>query len=329
MGYRALKQKAEARRKRWKIAALCIVLFFVVCLAVLSYFVPPASWKYYFGLPKTGKRKAGELRVHFLDVGQGDSALIELPDGKIALIDGGEGSSKNEKTLLRRLNALKIKEIDYLFVTHTDKDHCGALAEVFRYKKVLSAYLPASFASSKTDYVRVYDLAQKEGCEIIAPSPKVDLSSDEGEYPYTLRVLYPYEQENMGGGAIVEDDPSTVVWLDYCGTSVLFCGDISSDVEDELLWWDSLDLLPEDVELSDTEILKVAHHGSKYSSGQGFLDYLGVRAAIISVGADNSYGHPAEETLERLTAVGATVYRTDELGCILLTANERGEWKIS
>ncbi len=328
MGYRALQQKANAKRKRWKTVTLCILLFFLVGLAAFSYFVPPASWKYYVALPKTGKRKAGELRIHFLDVGQGDSTLIELPDGKVLLIDGGDSGSKSEKRVLRHLNALKIQTVDYLFVTHTDRDHCGALSEVFRYKKVLNAYLPTTFDTDKTDYAKVYDLALKEGCEIIAASPSVDLSNRAGNYPYTLRVLYPFEQEHMGGGAIVEEDPSTVLWLDYLGTSALFTGDISSDVEDRLLGWDSLDLLPADVALSSTEILKVAHHGSAYSSGLGFLRHLGAQAAVISCGKDNDYGHPTEETLERLTIAGADIYRTDTLGSILLTADETGRYDI-
>ena len=144
MGYRAEKEKIEKKLRIVKIVVLCVALALVVGLCVFSAFCPPAQWKYYVNKPEVAKRSAGEMRIHYLDVGQGDCTLVELPDGKVVLIDGGDSTERTAETILRYLNALKIKTIDYLIVTHTHSDHCGALQKVVEQKKILNAYLPAA-----------------------------------------------------------------------------------------------------------------------------------------------------------------------------------------
>ncbi len=328
MGYRALKEKAEAKEKLLKRIVLCIFAVLLVGLLFFSAFVPPSSWKYKVALPKVDKRKAGELRMHFLDVGQGDCTLIELPDGKVLLLDGGEVSTTAKKALLRYLNALDIQTIDYLVVSHTDKDHCGSLPEVFKWKKILNAYIPLSFDAGKKEYATVYDCAVKEKCKLKNPTRAEDLSVYEGEYPYTLRFLYPFEGENVGTGISQGEDPSAVLWLDYFGTSALLAGDSDSQTEDKLLTFEELGLSPKGVSLHSTEILKVSHHGSKYSTSDLFLKGLGVETAFISCGENNPYGHPTQEVLQRLDANGVGVYRTDVHGHLLLTASPSGEYTV-
>ena len=137
MGYRAEKMRVEKKLKLLKRILLGILLLIILALCIFSVIVPPASWKYYVGLPQVTSAQEGELRVHFLDVGQGDCTLVELPDGKVMLIDGGDGSGASNKNLLRHLNALKIEVIDYLIVTHTDADHCGnTLYGCLQYERV-------------------------------------------------------------------------------------------------------------------------------------------------------------------------------------------------
>ncbi len=328
MGYKALKESRERKRKFLMRTVLCIFLGLLLLFLLLTAFVPPSTWEYRVALPKIEKRKEGELRMHFLDVGQGDCTLIELPDGKVLLLDGGEGTSTSRKAILRYLNALDIKEIDYLVVTHTDADHCGNLPEVFKQKKVLNAYVPLTFDANKQEYAKTYESAVKEKCKLKNPTRGVDLSVNEGSYPYALRFLYPFEEEHLGSGIEQGEDPSAVLWLDYFGTSAFFGGDSDKATEETLLTYDSLGLSPKGVTLSSTEILKVSHHGSKYSTSEKFLQGLGVETAVISCGKNNPYEHPNEETLQRLQAKGVDVYRTDVHGHLVLTASPSGEYTV-
>ncbi len=327
MSYRALKQKRDEKERLLKWILLCIFVAFIGILTIIDCILPSEQWKYYFHQPSVSKRKEGELRIHFLDVGQGDSTLIELPDGKIMLIDGGNGSRNINMNILRYLNALDIEVIDYLVVTHADRDHCGGIEEIFACKEVLNAYMPLTFDANQVAYAEAYDAAVEEDCALIEPSRSVDLSVEDG---YILRFLYPYakEAEGLGSASVDENERSVVIWLDYGGTSALFCGDAPESVEEKLVWEDRLGLLSQRVTLSETEILKVGHHGSDTSSSKSFLEYLGVETAVVSCGKNNGYSHPHQEVLENLAEVGASVYRTDLQGHIMLTVSKEGTYTL-
>ncbi len=324
MGYRERKIKAESKRKKAKWILLCALSLLLAIVVIFSCFVPPESWKYNFSKPKVGSRRAGEMRIHFLDVGQGDCTVIELPDNKIMLIDGGDDRSSTKKTVMRYLNALSVKTIDYLVVTHTDGDHCGSLEEVFRYKKVLNAYLPPSFSASEVEYAETYAAAVKENCNLYSPSRSINLSVTEGETPYTLSFLYPYTDVETWS-----NENSAVIWLDYVGQSALFCGDAPSSVEKFLISEDENGLFAaRGVDLSSTEILKAAHHGSENSTCAELLDYTGATHAILSCGKNNVYGHPSEGVLQRLEARSIAVHRTDEKEHIVATVRLDGSLSI-
>ena len=131
------KEREIANKKKWKAKVIVfVVVAIILCLlTVCSWFVPMGQWKYYVHLPNVSAKADGELRIHFLDVGQGDATLIEFPDDKVALIDGGNTQNENVAALLRYMNALKINTIDYLIATHADSDHVGGLDTVLAYKK--------------------------------------------------------------------------------------------------------------------------------------------------------------------------------------------------
>ncbi len=328
MGYREVKEKTEEKSKRIKCVVTCILTVVLVVFAVFSCFIPPESWKYHFAKPKLSKRKEGELRIHYVDVGQGDCTLIELPDGQIALIDGGKDDATTKKKVLRYLNALKIQKIDHLIVTHTDGDHCGSLEEVFRYKRVLNAYMPATFETKDIEFAEVYEAATKSGCTILDNSRSIHLSQD-SETPYTFTFLYPYAEEALESTGAANEN-SAVLWLDYFGVSALFCGDSPASVEERLMLESQMGLFkPRGVDLSSTEILKVSHHGSSSASTKEFLRYLNVKEAIISCGKNNAYNHPAKSTLNNLSAVGAKVYRTDTQGNIVVTVQKDGKYRVN
>lgn len=337
MGYRAEKLNVERKEKLLKRILLCILLACLLGLCIFSAFVPPSSWKYRVSLPNVSKRMDGELRIHFLDVGQGDATLIELPDGKVVLIDGGDGSGAAKRTLIRYINALKIKKIDHLIVTHADRDHCGGLQTLLQQKKVRNAYLPPKFSMSETAYAKFYaTLLKTDTIRNYSSRSLGNLgqATIETEYAYNFCFLYPdsmlVDGVINGETEIIEDNEmSSVVWLEYQGVSAVFMGDAPADIETRLMTEDELGVFSSlGVRLTDTDVIKVSHHGSGSSTTAEFLKYIGAKDGIISCGVDNTYGHPAAETLERLAAAGVNVHRTDTEGTVMITITTDGKYTI-
>lgn len=337
MGYKAEKEKMEKKIKLFKIILLCIFLFCFLGLCLFSAFVPPNSWKYKVALPDVCSRKSGELRVHFIDVGQGDCTLVEFPDDKVMLIDGGDGSGKATKSLLRYINALEIDEINDLVLTHSDEDHCGGLATVLKYKKVFNAYLPPSFPESDTKYAQFYAKLFKTDCNTFFTSRLMQFScrAQSGfSYPYNVQCLYPQSKaidDILSGDKEISDNNavSSVLYIEYAGVKVLLMSDAPQSVEEQLLMDDEVGVWANaDVSLQGVSVLKLAHHGSAMATSLSFLQYLGVKDGIISCGRDNSYGHPADETLARLRQANVNVHRTDIRSHILLTIEKDGQYSI-
>ncbi|MBQ8322778.1 MAG: MBL fold metallo-hydrolase [Clostridia bacterium] len=330
MGYAFEKRKRNAKIRFILTVLICLCIPIFCAGAILSAFCPPSAWQYYLNMPKPGKREDGELRIHFLDVGQGDATIVELPDGKTMLIDGGDAASSTENTVLRYLNALEIDTIDYLLVTHADSDHCGSLDKVLEFKTVKRAFVPRTTETVNDEYAEFYAALLKEGCEIAYSQNGIQLGATESETPYRLSFLSPSAYGEEKTEEAESNATSAVVWLDYNGVSTLFTGDAPKEVEERLVRSDRLGLLDNlGVELDSTEILKVAHHGSADSTSSDFLSYLHVRTAVISCGENNVYGHPTAEVLVALTANGTDVYRTDLQGGVIVSVSKgSGKWSV-
>lgn len=333
MGYRAEKLKIEKQIKILKRVALCVLFLIIASLCIFSAFVPPESWKYYVAKPKVGKRRAGELRLHFIDVGQGDATVIEFPDGKTMLIDGGDGSGSAEKSLMRYLNALKIKKLDYLVLTHADGDHCGGLDTVLKYKEVSAVYLPTSDPNTSQAYAEFYTQLAEEDCRRFYVNKSVALDNEKGKYPYKVRFLHPYtsETEKKTETEKTEADEnanSAVIWIEYNGFQALFMGDAPQEVETSILYDADNYFEKQGVSLSDVELLKVSHHGSEYATGAEFLSHLHLEKAVISCGKGNEYGHPNDSVLNRLQTASVEVWRTDLQGHILATVHSGEDYKV-
>ena len=328
MGYREEEKQIQWKLRRIRHILFAVFFFIFVALCVFSAFVPPVTWKYYFSLPVLSPIGEGELRMHFLDVGQGDCTLIEFPDGKKMLVDGGDGQTEHTTTVMRYLNALKIDVIDYLVVTHTDQDHCGGLDTVLRYKTVKTVYYPEEDdVTVNAEYADFFAQLSASSCEKIFHRRNLRIASMDNRYPFDLAFLWPYGADIPSGET--EEDAnarSAVFWLDYQGNSALFTGDVSRSVEETLLTHDTLGLLPTGVELSSTEWLKVAHHGGDGSTGQAFVEYLHTKSAIISCGLNNAYGHPTAGTLTTLRDAGTEIFRTDTHGTVTVTWWSDGKW---
>jgi competence protein ComEC len=237
------------------------------------------------------------LSVHFIDVGQGDAILIDSVDMDI-LVDGGRTSA----SVLAYLQGQGIADLDLLVATHPDADHIGGLADVLAQYQVNEIWVNGDTATSQT-YQDFAAAVAAEGATVREPTRGYITEMD----GLSIDVLNP-TSERTG-----DSNEDSVVFRLVCGeVSVLLTGDATSDSEASMLAA-GLTL--------DSDVLKVAHHGSRYSTTAPFLAAVTPEDAVISVGAGNAYGHPAQETLDRLATAGATVYRTDQDGTVVLNSD--------
>ncbi len=331
MGFRKEKIEIEGKIKRIKRIALWVLLVILSALCIFSAFVPAETWKYHVGKPKIPSREEGELRIHFLDVGQGDCSVIELPDGKTMLVDGGDSSESTAKRVLRYLNALKIKKIDYLLATHADSDHCGSLDKVVKYKDVGEAFIPKTNPEVNTQYLEFYTELKEREIPMSFFKSSIVRNSSVADYPYTLSFLYPFSIEVDTMEQIEEEEDgnewSAVLGVEYFGISTLFTGDLPTSKEKQLVEFDKVSN-KEGYLLSSTDILKVSHHGSEDATSDAFLDYIHAKTAIISCSEDNLYNHPSEKVCNRLKERNITDYRTYRDGNILITVTPNGNYRV-
>lgn len=259
--------------------------------------------------PSVPQHAEGMLRVSFLDVGQGDSAFIILPDGQTVLIDAGEADSA--QTVIDYIEATGNDTIDYLICTHPHSDHIGGMRKVLERFTIQNVYMPKVYHDSFT-YENLLSAIQKKGLTIHTAKAGVSLSPEDN---VTLSFVAPcrddYEDIN---------NASCVLRLTYGEKSFLFTGDAEKQAE-----WDML----ESGQQLSSDVLKVGHHGSSTSTGQAFLNAVNPRWAIISVGADNEYGHPHVETMASLTSRRQIkqILRTDEEGTITLISDGNQIWR--
>ncbi len=255
----------------------------------VPYALPPAN--------TTLAAMAPGLNVYFVNVGQGDSEYIELPNGQNVLIDGGPYSAA-DSTLAQFLTQKNVKEINNVVLTHPHADHYSGLKYVFSNIKVNNFYDTQmdNTGSSADDALRAQ--AQSLGVNIVHPSPGDMLPWGQ----VSAKVLNSCPQPVASGDGSAINNCSIVIKLAYDGSSILFMGDAQADVESVLLQNYASDL--------PSDVLKVGHHGSKYSSTDAFINAVHPKRAYIEVGKNN-YGHPTKNTLDRLTAIGAKVLRTD------------------
>ncbi len=235
-----------------------------------------------------------ELRVSFIDVGQGDSEFIELPNGETMLIDAG--TNETGKNVVDYIKSLGYTSINYVVGTHPHEDHIGGLDDVIKTFDIGSIYMPKITADTKT-FEDVLDAAESKNLMINTAKSGVSIMDTEDlSVKFLAPTLDSYENTN---------DYSAVVKVVYGDTSYLFTGDAEEFSEN---------LITDDVK---ADVLKVGHHGSSTSTSTEFLKKVSPSSAVISCGKGNSYGHPHSETLQKLADMGTAVYRTDELGTIV------------
>ncbi len=247
------------------------------------------------------------LKVHFIDVGQGDSILIQPPDGTTILIDGGKIWCYT--FLADYLRRAGVKKIDYLIVSHPHGDHYGGLIKILKTFKVDN--LLVSGQKDTTDH---YQRFMETVDSLKGVKYKLARAGDRYSFgEVELLIMHPSDRlsDNL-------NDCSIIAKLIYGDVSFLFTGDAEEDAE--------LEAIGRGYNMKST-ILKVAHHGSRTSTDQYFLSRISPKEAIISVGEDNGYGHPTPQVLRRLKRGGIKTYRTDLDGTILYLSNGK-EYRV-
>ena len=241
---------------------------------------------------------SGDLRVHFIDVGQADSTLIELPDGKNMLIDAGNNDDGN--FVVDYIENLGISKLDFVVGTHPHEDHIGGLDDVINSFDVGSVYMPKVQTNTKT-FRDVLQTVKDNGLGVKTAKAGVVISQND---EYNLYMLAPVslEYEEM-------NNYSAVIRLEYKETAFLFTGDAEELVENEIL------------ENVQADVLKVGHHGSSSSTTPDFLSRVSPAYAYIPCGKDNSYGHPHRETLKLLGEYGIETYRADTDGTVIFVSD--------
>jgi len=263
---------------------------------------------------QSASRNTDNLFINFLDVGQGDSALIDFPNGEQMLVDCSQDS--RILSALGRVMKFYDNTIDYLLVSHPDLDHYGGCEDVikrFDIKHVITNGFDKNYDSSWMSFKQA---VSDEGAEWKTTDRNwiLDIGYSRIEFLYPDHPLVDDPAVPGSGKAVNSNYTSIVFKLDYKNKKALFVGDAGEEEEDYLVKKYNDDL--------NVDVLKVGHHGSYRSSSDGFLKLVTPQIAVISVGASNSYGHPSNRTMVRLKRVAGQIVRTDEAGDVKVEIGE-------
>lgn len=303
-GYFIIKQLIKRKKRfpaafRKKKVRYILAVLFISGVSIIEIFIL---------LPKN---KRG-LEITMLDVGQGECIFMEFSTGECILLDAGSTDVKRlyEKRLEQFFKAKAIDKLDYIILTHADYDHCGAIEDILNGMDVGCLVLP-KVNGEDSNLDKLLLLAQGKGCSVTLLGRGDEIKAG-GAVFYCLNPdSYEYYTEDK------RNDSSIVLHMKYYDFDMLLTGDISETAEKELAEY-----------LKNCEVLKAAHHGSRYSNSESLLKTVSPQIAIISCSENNSYGHPHTETIKRLSEAGCSVFITKDCGAITITV-DKGKLRIS
>ena len=257
-----------------------------------------------------------KLKIHFVDVGQGDCTFITTPQNKTILIDGGGSMSEEydvgKSTLLPYILDRGYTKLDYVFISHFDQDHVGGILTILEELRVGQVYISKQEQESE-NYQKFLKIVKDKKIQVKVLKQGDCLKIEKNLY---IDILWPIEEQIQEN---VLNNNAMVMKLRYGKFSMLFTGDIEAIAEEKIL-----DFYKEKGEsILKSDVLKVAHHGSKTSTTQSFFEKVNPKICLIGVGKNNMFGHPTAEVLERIN--GTKIYRTDEDGEIILEIGCNGD----
>jgi competence protein ComEC len=248
-----------------------------------------------------------KLNVLMIDVGQGDSFLIKFPNGKTAIIDAGEANpfiDNGERVITPLLDYFGIKKIDYGFISHLDLDHYGGFVSLIYNNRINEVFRPLPDSSDKSLRFEKFLLDMKVKTHIYDK-----YSLDVGN----VKIYFLNDPKNYSYNKFSSNDKSGVIRLVYGNSSFLFVGDCEHPAE--------YFLASNFGEMLDSDVLKVGHHGSATGSSSAFLNLVSPDISLVSAGVKNKFNHPAESVIKSLEKINSKIYRTDEVGAVLLQSD--------
>ncbi len=281
--------------------------------------------------------------VCFINVGQGDCALIRFDDGKTLLIDCGQNVSEYYKNVTDVFSRFGVKKLDYMVLTHPDSDHVGNAYKIIKDYGASIVFMPfIKNTGIFPTFEKAVDLIEDKGCQVQYSQMACKIQGEN----YYVGFLSPisesitntyYDEFNLLSNPTDQqvNNLSPMIYLTYKDVRFLFTGDADKLQEQKVLEYYKTDIInlyhKDRVNLYDIDFLKVGHHGDEDSSSQPFLDILKPKNAIISVGGNNVYGHPSTRVINRITTTNENcrILRTDVLGNVYVSVDKNGEYKIS
>lgn len=309
-----LSQRADWRAKLKQVFTNVSPVYRKLIYGFLIFLLFAVAW---FSWPVQDK-----LQVHFIDVGQGDSALIRTPNQRTVLVDAGgwqeellTGKGAGDYAIVPYLHRLGINKLDALILTHPHADHVGGARAVLRAMPVELVIISPYGLEEEDNSDKGYDklLQEIEQQSILLRTAK---AGDRLKVDPAVDLTFLAPQKKYQGTRSDANNNSLVFKLSYQNRTVLFTGDIEAEAETELMKNNN----------AASEVLKVPHHGSGYFQ-QDFFAHIKPRFSVISAGANNRFGHPAPRTLEALTQQHSQIFRTDRQGAIILTTNGN-QWEV-
>lgn len=283
-----------------------VMLLFAVCTTTLCACSFENLVDYYLNENYAGSVYADNISAHFIDIGQGDSILIELPNHECMLIDAGI-ANKGEY-IENYIISTGYDTIDYLIATHPHADHIGSMDYIVSNMDIGSIYMPKVSTTTKT-YERFLEAVQEKGMKIKSARAGMSIVDEED---LNVDILAPVEIDE---GDL--NNCSIIIKITYESDSYLFIG----DAEKEELSTVTADM--------SADVLKVGHHGSRTSTTEEFLEEVNPEYAVISCGIDNDYGHPHKETINLLKKFDIEYYRTDLQGTITITSDGSRNYSVT
>ncbi len=320
-------------------AALATVL--ILSLLIVNLFIPIRYLSAYT-VART-ERKEGELRITYLSLGMADCTLVELPDGKVMLIDGGDGVYANNLAVLRLLNERSVDKIDYLVCSSVKSEHCGGLEEILKYKEIGVAFVPfVTNVKISNAYERFLKICEGRGMREEIIEYGVGVSNE--EYGYFFAFISPFDHTSPRSEYVAMNDSftdtavmnaSAVTWLQYGKDAFLFSSDVGESTLKSLtanyeLYRDNPEIVGKfcpignyEVKLKECDVVTVAGHGSSACTYAKWYDLLSPEAAVLSVGK-NYAGCPSATALADVRNSTDKIYSTDERGNITVISYGNG-----